>query len=408
MTAASHFRLFARTAQAALLELPWAVSLEDWPDDRVVDIERGIGRHVVRFVELGGAFFALKELPPRLAEREYRLLGTLEDKGVPCVEGVGVVNDRTSAAGEELQAVLITRYLEFALPYRVILGREVLPAPEPSIRAALAELLVRLHVAGFFWGDCSLSNALFRRDAGALSAYLVDAETSELHERLSDGQRRHDLDIAEENLARELHDLAAELDREVVEDPFEFAASVRTSYDELWDELTRDEVFSLGEGHRLEERLRRLNELGYDVDEVELVSSGDEVRLLLHSKVVEPGHHRRRLLHLTGLDAQENQARRLVNDLTRYRASLERTGKKPVSDTAAAALWLSEIFEPAIAAIPPELRGRRAAAEIFHELLEHRWFLSERAGKDVGLTETIPSYIEKVLRPAPDEKLPSV
>jgi uncharacterized protein DUF4032 len=265
---------------------------------------------------------------------------------------------------------------------------------------------VRLPLVGFFWGDCSLSNALFRRDAGALSAYLVDAETSELHERLSDGQRQLDLDIAEENLAGELHDLAAELDRDVVDDPFEFAASVRSGYDELWDELTRDEVFSLGEGHRLEERLRRLNELGYDVDEVELVSSGDEVRLLLHSKVVEAGHHRRRLLRLTGLDAQENQARRLLNDLTRYRAWLERSGKQPVSDTAAAALWLSEVFEPAIAAVPPELRGRRAAAEIFHELLEHRWFLSEQAGKDVGLKETIPSYVEKVLRPAADEKLP--
>jgi len=408
MATARHFRLFARTEQAALLDLPWALPLEEWPEDRLVDIERGIGRHVVRFVELNGAYFALKELPPRIAAREYRLLAALEDKGVPSVEVVGVADDRISAAGEELQAVLITRYLEFALPYRLILSGATLPATEPSIRNALSELLVRLHVVGFFWGDCSLSNALFRRDAGALSAYLVDAETSEMHERLSDGQRQHDLDIAEENIAGELHDLAAELERDVVDDPFEFAASVRTAYDELWDELTREEVFTIGEGHRLEERLRKLNELGYDVEEVELVSNGDEVRLLLHSKVVEPGHHRRRLLRLTGLDAQENQARRLLNDLTRYRAWLEASGKKPVSDTAAAGRWLSEVFEPSIAAIPPELRGRRAAAEIFHELLEHRWFLSERAGKDVGLAETIPSYIEKVLRPAPDEKLPAL
>jgi hypothetical protein len=404
--APSHFRLFARTEQAALLELPWPFRLEDWPAERTVEIERGIGRHVVRFVELRGSFFALKELPPPIADREYRLLGTLERESVPAVNAVGIVNDRVSADGEELPAVLITRYLEFALPYRLILGRATLPATEPSIRAALSELLVRLHLVGFFWGDCSLSNALFRRDAGALSAYLVDAETSEAHDRLSDGQRRHDLDIAEENLAGELHDLAAELGREVVEDPFEFAASVRASYDALWDELTRDEVFALGEGHKLEERLRRLNELGFDVEEVELVSTGGEVRLLLHSKVVEPGHHRRRLLRLTGLDAQENQARRLLNDLTRYRAWLERSGKRPVSDTAAAGRWLSEVFEPAIAAIPSELRGRRAAAEIFHELLEHRWFLSEQAGKDVGLKETIPSYIDNVLRPAPDEKLP--
>jgi len=360
----------------------------------------------VRFVERCGAFFALKELPPRLAEREYRLLGALERGGVPAVEAVGVVDKRHGTDGGELPAVLVTRYLEFALPYRLILGRDVLPAPEPSIRAALAGLLVRLHLDGFFWGDCSLSNALFRRDAGALSAYLVDAETSELHERLSDGQRLHDLEIAEENLAGELHDLEAELGRSAVADPFEFAASVRRSYERLWDELTRDEVFKAGEGHRLEERLRRLNELGFDVEEVELVSDGREVRLRLQSKVVEPGHHRRRLARLTGLEAQENQARRLLNDLTRYRAWLERSGKTPVSEAAAAGRWLSEVFEPTIAAVPVELRGRRAAAEIFHELLEHRWFLSERAGKDVGLAKTIPSYVEKVLRPAADEQLP--
>ena len=301
---------------------------------------------------------------------------------------------------------MITRVLEFSLPYRLILGRKRLPAPEPSILDALAELLVRLHLAGFFWGDCSLSNALFRRDAGALSAYLVDAETGELHERLSDGQRSHDLDIAEENLAGELHDLAAEVGREVVEDPWAFAADVRRRYEQLWDELTRDEVFAPGESKRLDERLRRLNELGFDVEEVELVSSGSEVRLRLHSKVVEPGHHRRRLLHLTGLDAEENQARRLLSDITAYRAELERSGAAPVSDAAAAGRWLSEVFEPAIAAVPPELRGKRAAAELYHELLEHRWFLSERAGRDVGLAPATADYVDQILRRAPDERLP--
>jgi Domain of unknown function (DUF4032) len=402
----SRFRLLARSEQAPLLGLPWSLPLEDWPETRFVEVDRGIGRHVVRFVELGGHLFALKELPPRLAAREYRLLTALEEENAPSVEAIGVVDGRTTDDGGTLSAVLITRYLDFSLPYRLILGRAALPAPEPLIRAALAELLVRLHLAGFFWGDCSLSNALFRRDAGALSAYLVDAETSELHERLTEGQRRHDLDIAEENIAGELFDLTAELERDVVEDPFAFAAAVRISYDELWNELTRDEVFRVGEGGKLERRLHRLNELGFDVEEVELVSSDGEVRLLLHSKVVEPGHHRRRLLHLTGLDAQENQARRLLNDLTRYRAWLDRSGKAPVSEAAAAGRWLSEVFEPAVAAVPGELRAKRAPAELFHELLEHRWFLSEQAGKDVGLDKTIPSYVEKVLRSAPDEKLP--
>jgi len=271
---------------------------------------------------------------------------------------------------------------------------------------ALAELLARLHVQGFFWGDCSLSNALFRRDAGALSAYLVDAETGELHGVLSDGQRAYDLEIAQANIFGELLDVEAEVGLPGDLDPEETAAEVVQRYESLWSELTREEIFRADERFKVEERLRRLNELGFDADEVEVVAAGGEARLRLHPKVVEPGHNRRRLLHLTGLDAQENQARRLLNDVTRYKAYLQRQGQAPVSDAAAAGRWLSDVFEPAIAAVPAELRGRRAAAELFHELLEHRWFLSERAGKDVGIDAAIADYLENVLRPAPDERLP--
>jgi tRNA A-37 threonylcarbamoyl transferase component Bud32 len=342
-------------------------------------------------VRAGRSVLALKELPQPLAWREYRLLTLLEREEVPSVELVGVVVDR-----RDLPAVLVTRYLEFSLPYRTVLARALLPAPEESIRAALAELLVRLHLAGVFWGDCSLSNALFRRDAGALTAYLVDVETGELHDALSDGQRAHDIAIAEENIVGELHDLEGELGRPVVDDPVAFAEVVCGCYARLWDDLTRAEVFATHEGHRLEERLRRLNELGFDVDEVEVVAAAGEARLLLDPKVVEPGHHRRRLLRLTGLDAQENQARRLLNDITRYRAWLQRTSDPAVSEQAAAARWQAEVFEPTIAAIPEDVLARRSAAEVFHELLEHRWFLSEEAGKDVGLEKTIPSYVETV------------
>jgi tRNA A-37 threonylcarbamoyl transferase component Bud32 len=405
-TTHTHFRLLARADQQAFLELPWGLPLEQWPAELHIEARRGIGRHVVRFVHLNSSFYALKELPPPLAPREYRLLGELAQRAVPAVEAIGVTSQRTSVAGEELPDILITRYLDYSLPYRLILGAAVLPAPAASIRAALGELFVRLHLAGFFWGDCSLSNALFRRDAGALSAYLVDAETGQLEERLSDGQRNHDLSIAEENLVGELYDLAAELDREVVEDPVAFAEDVRSSYEQLWAELTEDEVFAPEDTGKLEQRLQRLNALGFDVEEVELVSDGTEVRLRLHSKVVEPGHHRRRLLRLTGLDAQENQARRLLNDLTAYRAKLNSSTSTPISDTAAAGRWLSEVFEPTIAAVPADLQPKRAAAELFHELLEHRWFLSEQAGHDVGMEAATASYVADVLRRAADEQTP--
>ena len=102
-----------------------------------------------------------------------------------------------TARGGDLDAALITRHLDFSLPYRVLFTGAAIPDLRTHLLNALVELIARLHLRGFFWGDCSLSNALFRRDAGALSAYLVDAETGELHGALSDGQRAYDLDIAQ-------------------------------------------------------------------------------------------------------------------------------------------------------------------------------------------------------------------
>ncbi len=360
----------------------------------------------MRFVDRGGTLFALKELQSPLAEREYRLLRRLAAEGVPAVEGVGVVRERASAAGEPLADIVVTRYLEFSLPLRILLARRPLPELLDRLLDAFAELLVRLHLAGFFWGDCSLSNTLFRRDAGALAAALVDAETCEHHARLTDGQRAYDLQIAEENIFGELLDLEAQADGagDAAPDPADIVADIRARYDALWAELTAEEVFAPQERHRLEERLRRLNELGFDAEEIEIVSDEHGYRLHLEPGVVEPGHHRRRLARLTGLTAQENQARRLLADLASFRRALEERGERFVSEAAAAGRWLSEIFEPAVASIPAELHGKRDAAEIFHELLEHRSELTRETGHDVALDEAVRSYVESVLRGEADER----
>jgi tRNA A-37 threonylcarbamoyl transferase component Bud32 len=393
------YRLVVRTGHPDFLDLPWERPLQKWKLARIVQVQRGIGRHVVRFVDYDGALYALKELPPRLAQREYRLLRRLAEAGQPAVEPVGVVSERS---GSE-EAVLITRYLDYSLPYRLVLQRKVLPASLPSLLDAFAQLLVRLHVLGFFWGDCSLSNTLFRRDAGALSAYLVDAETGELHDALSDGQREHDLLIAKENVAGELVDLALEAGLEEQRDPDEVADDVLARYRRVWDEISEEETFAPEERFRLDEHLHRLNELGFDVEEIELVRTDEGYRLRVQSQVVEPGHHRRRLLALTGLRAQENQARRLLRDIDDFGKELEKEGAPAVSAQALAGAWLYEVFEPAIAAIPKDLWGKREAAELYHELLEHRWFLSEQAGVDVGRKEALRSYIEQ-LRSLPDER----
>jgi hypothetical protein len=394
--------MLVRPGNPDFLDLPWREPLGEWESDRFVEVTRGIHRHVVRFVGYGEALYALKALPPRLARHEYRLLRSLAaDSAVPVVEAVGVVTRSVGEDGYEPEAVLITRHLDFSLPYRALFSGPSVPDLRTGLLDGLAELLVRIHLAGFFWGDCSLSNTLFRRDAGTLSAYLVDAETGDLHPALSDGQRDHDLQIAEDNIAGELLDVeAAHGGLPPGIDPLETAAEVPRRYDALWSELTREDIFGPGETYRIDDRLRRLNELGFDVEEIELVGDAGGQTLRLNPQVVEAGHHRRRLHTLTGLDVQENQARRLLNDLATFRA----TEGRAAPDAVVAHRWLSEVFEPSIASIPVDLRGKREPAELFHEILEHRWFLSEAAGRDVGTQPAVDSYVDGVLRHKPDEK----
>ncbi len=386
---------------AGLLTLPWREPLSDWRDDRLVEIrQRGLSRHVVRFVAEGGVVYALKELDERLARREYQLLRRLRELGAQAVEVVGIVVDRPG----DLEAMLVTRFLEHSSPYRALFANPRGSHPTGRLIDALVELLARLHLAGFMWGDCSLSNTLFRLDAGAFAAYLVDAETSEMHPALTDGQRGYDLELARDHVAGDLFDLQAGDLLPADVDPFGLADETVRRYEALWDELTREEILLPNEQrYRIAERLQRINELGFDVDEVELVDAGEGSRLRLRTRVAEPGHHRRMLFARTGLDVQENQARRLLNDIASFRGYLEQEQGRPVPDVVAANTWLVEVYEPVVQAIPAELRSRLDEPEIFHEVLEHRWFLSEAAGLDVGTTAATKDYLTRVLPNVPDD-----
>jgi hypothetical protein len=388
---------------AGLLTLPFDQPLESWDDERLVEIrQRGLSRHVVRFAADGGELYALKSLDERLARREYRLLRILAGMRVPAVEVVGVAVDRGAGA----DAILVTRFLDYSTTYRALFSSPRGTQPAGRLLDALVELLVRLHMSGFFWGDCSLSNTLFRQDAGTLEAYLVDAETSEQHQVLTAGQRSWDLELAVERVCGELFDLQAGglLPAEV--DPVSTGHELRRRYESLWEELTREEMLRPDEQrYRIAERLRRLNDLGFDADELELISTPDGNKLRIRTKVAETGEHVRRLFQLTGINAEDNQARRLLNDIAGFRGYLEQRTSKPVSETVAAHRWLEDVYDPVVASIPEDLGDRLAPPEVFHEILEHRWYLSEQAGRDVGTTAAAGSYFTTVLPTVPQPLL---
>jgi hypothetical protein len=267
---------------------------------------------------------------------------------------------------------------------------------------AMVVLLARLHIIGFLWGDVSLSNTLFRRDAGSFAAYLVDAETGELHDQLTSGQREHDLVVARTNLFGDFCDLQAGGMLEESLDPLHLVDMVETRYRELWAELTGVEEFSGTELGRIESRVRRLNALGFDVAELDIQTSDDASHIRIQPKVVDAGHHSRRLLRLTGLDTEENQARRLLNDLDTFRV---RTGQQHLDEAIVAHAWLTDVFEPVIEIVPNDLKAKREPAQLFHEVLDYRWYQSQRENRDVPLTEATHGYVQDVLRKLPDEAM---
>lgn len=396
-----------RVASPSLLGLPWRARLEHWDptDVPLVDLPVGPSRHLVRFVEADGALWALKALPPAVAGREYELLRAMEDLELPAVRAAGVVE-----GAHDDEAILVTHYLEGSWQYRRLLMR--VPASMTVHRGrlfdAVAVLMVDLHRNGVYWGDCSLANTLFMRDGQAIGAWLVDAETAELHPALSDGQRRMDLDVMVENVAGGLLDVAARR-----EDPPDVHASILTEvdtllerYDELWGLLHDEPIVGLEDHYEIESRVRRLNDAGFALDEVRLESaasaSGPARAEQVRMKVAVAGrsYHREQLLRLTGLDVGEGQARILLNDLRAFHTRAQHESATAIPEPVAAQHWMSELYLPLSQRAHAALGARGSVSQAYCDLLEVRWLLSERAGHDVGDEAAMAALAE---RRTPDE-----
>jgi hypothetical protein len=383
---------------AAVSGLPWDLPLEQWPEDPALAEKRGISRHIVRLIrvndELDSEIYAVKETVSEFANREYSALRELRRLQAPSVDPIAVVEGRIDINGEELPCVLATRFLPYSLPYRVLLSGAVTAHDILNMANALALLLVRLHLLGFWWGDCSLSNTLFRRDAESFAAYLVDAETGEFQKTLSDGQREHDLEIAHFNVAAELEDLALSGVLYPGMDPVRASDAVIKRYRRLWAALRDPQSLDPTDRRAVERAMRQLHDLGFAVEEVSIAMDGDNKVLKFQPKLVAAGYHTNRLRELMGLETEELQAKRILASFDRYRA---RESNSATTVNEAAFKWLTEIFNPIVNSVPLEHVGRVEPAQLFHEVLEHRWYLSEAAGHDVGLDLACKTYISEVL-----------
>jgi len=369
------------------LDLPWDKPLSEWKGicERLEDLPRGLSRHPVVFVNYDGVLYALKELPVGKAESEHDLLNEIENRHLPSVVPLGYVQTQTSKGQ---MSVLITRFLENSLPYRILFMRKSLKLYREHLLDAIAGLLVQTHLTGIYWGDCSLSNTLFRRDAGALRAYLVDAETVEIYpDYFPPTLRMLDLQIMEENINAEFGDLLStgavyEVNSSVpVNDT---GAYIRLRYQSLWEEITREDIINPEEHYRIQDRIRALNGLGFSVGNVELKATECGDQLQLRVIVTDRNFHRDQLFNLTGLDAEEMQAQKMMNEIQEVRATLSSEGNQSTPLSVAAFNWLEKIYQPVVEQLLEMTNKHTTSAELYCQMLEHKWYLSEAAYRDVG------------------------
>lgn len=410
-----------RQADNFLGNLPWGLPIESWSEScpSIIDLPRGVSRHPIFYINCKGNLYAIKEMPSGEARNEFDLLEQLENLRLPTVSPVGSI--QLAPANSE-RSYLITRYLEKSLPYRTLFISKTKEETHNHLLDAMASLLVQLHLTGIYWGDCSLSNTLFRHDAGALTAYLVDAESVEIHVPfLMPSLRFQDLQLMEENVVAEMLELTGSGYKYSTETIYKTGNSIRRKYHSLWTEITRQEIISTDERYKIQERINSLNKLGFSIKDISLTPTpgGDNLRVKII--VADRNFHRNQLLELTGIEAEEMQASKLVNEIHETKAIISQERQETVPLEAAGYHWFKNIYQPTISQLQDLINFRirpnnqetdpnliqtglqnsssiefssTDPVELYCQVLEHKWYLSEKAKHDVGHGSAVKSYVQ--------------
>ena len=384
-------RMTIRSGHPDFLDLPWEKGMLEWGHPRRMELPKGFSRHEVQFFGYEEGIYAIKELPLAPARQEFAAMRALEELEAPSVIPVGLVERPWLDPGLETSAAVITLYLNHAFSYRELLSGAGFGARRNQMLDAFAGLLVELHLIGCYWGECSLSNVLYRYDASAISVTMVDGETAEIYDELSDGQRLDDIEIMIMNVAGGMADIAASSGIDIDDADLSLGEDIAQRYHGLWSEITGFEQMGSDERYRIHDRISRVNALGFEVGDLELIPEQGGSRLRLHLAVTGRNFHTHRLRELTGVEASENQARQILSDLHFYEAG---TADPETPKSVTAIRWRVEVFEPLLARITalPE-RRTDDPVQAYTDFLHHRHEISSRERRDVGNEEAFESWV---------------
>jgi hypothetical protein len=356
-----------------LHKLPWYKPLTEWTerDARSLKVKSGISRHLVKFVRVRGKAFAIKETSAESAVKEYDTYIRLWQMGVPTLQPVGVVvrEDRTMLtetvaapqAEPDSTGYVVTRLLESSIPDYYLFKRAFTKDNRRRILDAIVRLLVRLHRQGVYWGDASLSNMmiLFGNEQfpeigirTVLKAVLADAETVELYPQLSEGMRLADVEYFLETMAW-------------------------TEADAVASGITREPLMTDADRAYILNRYRDLYEVEREEQSFALITKIDVDAML-------------------GPFGAKGESKALLQHIYEHKWYLSEREKREVPIEEAARDWYANVFKPVVRlfdefSILDEFPDRTASS-LYLDIMLHKYYLSEKWGKDVGLSAAFESY----------------
>lgn len=359
-----------------LVDLPWDRPLEEWRRHgvKLLEIKRGIGRHPVVFVRRSKQDYVVKELGLEGARREIENYREMLSRGIHTLVPAGLVVREetplpvTTRAGQSyernVRAFSITLLMDRVIPDSLLYRRAFKPENRNRIWDAIVDLFVELHSNGIYWGDASLANTLVKflkveipyvGKKTQLKAFLADAETVEVHDRISDSLRRADLDFFFESMEWINEDLRAS---GIIRDELATAADkayLRQRYDALFKVAMREKAFDRAMGLSLRKYLGAVRNVTY----------------------------------LETLEKHIAEHKWYLSEEKGYEVSL----------VTAAADWLESVFIPVCELFKDEgvlkFFPGRTASELYVEVMTHKYYLSQERRSDVGIIYAVRDYARR-------------
>jgi len=356
-----------------LKTLPWHLPLEGWHHHgvRQLQIRSGWSRHVVIFIERERRRYAIKQTSPEIARHEidnFRQLQKLELPTLLPVAHVAADHGKvmvSTAVGMQMETeatgFTVTQLAERVLPDSLLYRRDFGEASRLIFLDAAVELFVLLHLHHVYWGDASLANMLMHfsrmpnpplRPRRVIQAVLADAETVEICTSLSQARRQQDLDHFLESMQWLEADLEAE---------GKPARAFSAAADGAYVQRRYQELYSIYLEMREFEKITQLN-----IDE--------------HlPRFYKPG-----------------ASRILLKHIEEHRWYLGERSKKEIGVIEAAQDWLQNIYAPVCeffdhSGLYDDFPSK-TAADLYLDIMENKYLLSQRAGKDVGIAPAVEDY----------------